>query len=70
MRTIYKERKKRGCRYCADVIDPSHPKCPHAECPYHELDDIESFAAETLPGGKFAVSSFFSDEVLNDDFCR
>lgn len=66
MRTVYKERKKRGCRYCADAVGS---KCPHAECPYHELDDIESFAAETLPGGKFAVSSSFFDKVLNDDSC-
>lgn len=35
------ERIKRGCRYCADVVEKK--KCPYEECPYHELDDVKTY---------------------------
>lgn len=49
-----KEMTKRGCVYCMDVAkecfpDTLHPKCkkwacPYEECPYHELDDFDSYS--------------------------
>jgi hypothetical protein len=33
--------KKRGCRYCLDYKKKSG--CKHAECPYHELDGINTY---------------------------
>lgn len=41
MRVLSKDdRKKRGCRYCADR---KSCWCKHDECPYHELDDVETY---------------------------
>ena len=45
-----KERTKRGCIYCMDVLTTGSGKssyyagrfCPHAECPYHELDNFKT----------------------------
>lgn len=38
---------QRGCIYCADVIMPErryqNRKCPHEECPYHELDNVAKY---------------------------
>lgn len=45
MRTVgLAEKKKRGCFYCLDYKS-RHGKrvCIHEECPYHELDDFESY---------------------------
>lgn len=54
------EYSKRGCEYCADNAGHGHKifkykskrksylavtiKCPYDECPYHELDDFDSYA--------------------------
>lgn len=46
MRKIHNEdARKRGCRWCADSVKPEGKlrKCPYDECPYHELDNCESF---------------------------
>lgn len=46
MRVVSKEeKKKRGCKYC---LDNKHVKgvgnmCKHNECPYHELDEFETY---------------------------
>lgn len=47
------EARSRGCEYCADcrVAGDPHGRvklwCPHAECPYTELDGVEDYAAES-----------------------
>lgn len=46
-----KEKKQRGCIYCADALTEGDRKstyyvgrfCPHLKCPYHELDKYESY---------------------------
>lgn len=48
MRELSKsEKTKRGCHWCADKIPPRRTtnvsNCPHAECPYHELDGFKSY---------------------------
>jgi hypothetical protein len=42
--------EQRGCKYCLDRIPPEDrgthhtaSKCPHYECPYHELDEVEDY---------------------------
>lgn len=45
----YSEKIKRGCTYCAFVGktlgDDGKPKdsCPYKECPYHELDNFDTY---------------------------
>lgn len=34
------ERAQRGCGECIDRVSG---KCPHEECPYHELDDVKTY---------------------------
>lgn len=50
MRTIHIDRKKkRGCGYCLDFIPcekmlgRKKSKCPYDECPYHELDEVNTY---------------------------
>lgn len=47
MRKIHNEdARKRGCRWCADSLKPEGRKGrmrPYDECPYHELDQFESY---------------------------
>lgn len=51
MRKIHLDRKhKRGCGYCLDlipwekIVNKARPsKCPYDECPYHELDDVNTY---------------------------
>ncbi len=43
------EKIKRGCDYCAhvqeeDVNDTVKKVCPHDECPYHELDEFDTYS--------------------------
>ena len=45
------ERAKRGCKYCAEIIPPDRDdryyrrlECPHKQCPYHDLDDTNSYS--------------------------
>lgn len=35
------EMKQRGCAFCRELKRCRH--CPHAECPYHDLDNVEIF---------------------------
>lgn len=42
------EKKKRGCRYCKDMkltrdFSGIRTGCPHDKCPYHSLDNHESY---------------------------
>ena len=57
MRKIAKDEIiQRGCKFCYDATWQRKGCawfCPFEKCPYHELDDIENFRKETLPGGKF-----------------
>jgi len=43
----FSERAKHGCGDCIDKIPgKSHGcKCPYASCPYHEIDDYDSYEA-------------------------
>lgn len=42
MRVVSKEeKKKRGCIYCRDRRKGG--MCKHNECPYHELDEYETY---------------------------
>lgn len=46
MRTVGKaEKEKRGCLYCCDfkTVRRGVRKCKHDECPYHELDEFETY---------------------------
>ena len=48
MRELFlSEITQRGCKYCADkkrVLDERKiSQCPHDECPYHELDNVETY---------------------------
>jgi Fe-S-cluster-containing dehydrogenase component len=44
------EQTQRGCKFCAEAIPPDNGgkryvlrSCPHEECPYHELDKVETY---------------------------
>ena len=45
MRALGKEEKeKRGCLYCLDCrVKTNRVCCKHNECPYHELDEYETY---------------------------
>ena len=46
MRSVSKnEQKKRGCFYCTDfkTVRRGVKMCKHDECPYHELDEFETY---------------------------
>ena len=51
MRKINKPiKRKRGCAYCLDFIPwemvgntRKKAKCPHEECPYHEMDNSKTY---------------------------
>jgi hypothetical protein len=55
---------QRGCDYCLDRIPPAElgdvSRCPHFVCPYHELDEAESYK-EYLK----SISDFTLGEMLN-----
>lgn len=43
-------KRKRGCGYCLDLIPwqkvgntKKKAKCPHEECPYHEMDNTKTY---------------------------
>jgi hypothetical protein len=43
------EMRKRGCNYCTNVVKKKMGccyvyKCPHDECPYHELDAFDTYS--------------------------
>ena len=40
--TSTKEKKKRGCEYCADAKQKGK-KCKHDKCPYKELDRFGTY---------------------------
>ena len=49
-RMTWAKRKQRGCGYCLDHIPwydrsttGNKSKCPYDECPYHELDNTETY---------------------------
>ena len=61
------ERVKRGCAFCTDVKNDkigtgSVQFCPYRECPYHEMDEFETYTQylkETYKGQPgFPVSLF------------
>lgn len=42
----YEEMSKRGCCECVDMVKQREEEgwfCPHPECPYHELDEYDSY---------------------------
>ena len=42
MRTLdVDEKRQRGCDFCQDIKGYRH--CPHAVCPYHDLDEFTAF---------------------------
>lgn len=48
MRKIgFSVKRKRGCGYCLDFIPAGkvgkRSKCPHEECPYHEMDNSKTY---------------------------
>ena len=51
------ERMQRGCHYCIDSITPIkkinlHRGCPYEECPYHELDDVQTYGEYLMKSDK------------------
>lgn len=54
-----KEWKQRGCEYC---LDHQKHSCKHDECPYHELDNVETYEEYMQNMG------FFFDSLLTDVF--
>jgi hypothetical protein len=64
MRQIRKEEKKqRGCDYCENVIPPNVSgkairQCPYDECPYHELDEAESYNEYLKKYGDVNIGKF------------
>ena len=54
-----KEWKQRGCAYC---LDHKKKQCKHDECPYHELDNVETYEEYMDSIG------FFFDSLLIDIF--
>lgn len=52
-----KEVKKRGCWYCTDF----KRKCPHAECPYHELDGFKTYEEYLKKGKKNGLVKMLED---------
>lgn len=67
-----KETRKRGCFYCADLVAEYVPKrkshtriCPHDECPYHELDDFESFEQYVKAQGKTSITELLKALCVN-----
>lgn len=65
-----KEKKQRGCIYCADALNEGDRKssyyvgrfCPHLRCPYHELDKYDDYGdymkAADLNGFVKALEAF------------
>ena len=58
-----KETKKRGCWYCANMVVEQQEGarfatryCPYDECPYHELDDYESYEQYFKAHGKTSIT--------------
>ncbi len=54
-----KERRQRGCQYC---LDHKGRKCKHEECPYHELDDVETYEEYLEKEG------FIFDQLIVNNF--
>ena len=58
MRLISKEEwKQRGCAYC---LDHKKHSCKHDECPYRELDNVETYD-EYLENNGFIFDSLLLD---------
>lgn len=38
-----KERRQRGCEYCADAKGKKVIKCPYDKCPYKVLDKYDNY---------------------------
>ena len=50
-------KKKRGCMYCADVVNVEQRNhCPYDECPYHELDGFDSYGQYLKKTNPLSVS--------------
>lgn len=47
--------KKRGCHYCLDKVWGKYSLCPHAECPYHELDQHDTYQDFLKSTGRLSV---------------
>lgn len=61
-----REKMKRGCQYCKDMVAiprgmTSRTSCPHDECLYHVLDKYESYEEfMASEDSKILVDGFFS----------
>lgn len=62
MRTLdKKERIKRGCIYCADSEAHVHKHhstllCKHETCPYHELDNYNTYESYLASKGSYLMN--------------
>ncbi len=64
MRTVSaKERKKRGCDYCADFKMKGR-KCKHDKCPYKELNGFKTY--EDYYKSKSGFWAGFLEGVTNE----
>lgn len=47
--------QKRGCHYCLDKIKGKYSRCPHMVCPYHELDQYDTYQDFLKSTGRLSV---------------
>lgn len=61
------EKKKRGCRYCLEYkhIKGVGNMCKHDKCPYHELDDYDTYEDFFKAQGS-VLEELLGEEQAND----
>lgn len=75
MRIIHnKERVQRGCIYCEEVMppekdgrNPRQRKCPHEECPYHQLDGMKTYGEYLDTISTEPIASFLMTALRNGE---
>lgn len=70
------ERSKRGCAYCTDTERVFHQKkngkkkfrmaCIHNKCPYHELDNVNTYGEYIRSYGTDSVSALLKALLLSE----
>lgn len=65
MRALGQEEKdKRGCLYCLDYKKKRGVRgCKHGKCPYHELDEFETYE-DYFNSHSDGLADIFSDDWL------